>query len=281
MRFVGVVAPLFFVAVLLWKKPSPEHPTRNNASGKIYCMVPTIWSNEKKRKLSAIAETWGPKCDILKFFVDDDLEGQIPDRFPGTNFEIVRLQMVRRNGSTAGVDGKAIRHIVEKMVKSWRYIFENDLETAEWFLKVDDDTYLIPENLVKWIQFTGWKPTEPHYFGHKLFSGDTRPNFISGVCTVLSRAAVEKLGTRLKTIKVEYGPRSNFPNSHGQCIERDGATEELVISKCLSEVGVFAKEATEGGTKEIVLPLGLPFSLIYKRKLNSTGKLGFETRRIM
>jgi hypothetical protein len=68
----------------------------------------------------------------------------------------------------------------------------------------------------------------------------------------------------------EYGARVNFPNSHGKCVDRDGATEERVTSKCLAEVGIRAEAALEDGRSEAVLPLGLPFTATYKRKLNST-----------
>eukprot|EP00511_Aplanochytrium_stocchinoi_P012434 CAMPEP_0204877442 /NCGR_PEP_ID=MMETSP1348-20121228/48193_1 /ASSEMBLY_ACC=CAM_ASM_000700 /TAXON_ID=215587 /ORGANISM="Aplanochytrium stocchinoi, Strain GSBS06" /LENGTH=123 /DNA_ID=CAMNT_0052034303 /DNA_START=271 /DNA_END=642 /DNA_ORIENTATION=+ len=68
----------------------------------------------------------------------------------------------------------------------------------------------------------------------------------------------------------EYGDRKNFPNSHGICVDRDGATEEKVTSKCLKDVGVLPEETVDNMQQEYVVPLGIPFSLTYKRKPTSS-----------
>jgi len=149
-------------------------------------------------------------------------------------------------------------------------VYENDLESAEWFLKIDDDTYFIPSNLRKWVRDHSWDPDEPHYFGHTVFIERAPYKLISGVCTAFSRESIRRLGPKYLSMKHEYGPRSNFPNSHGTCVDRDGATEERVTSKCLEEVGVLAEETLEDNQKEAVVPLGIPFTLTYFRKRNST-----------
>lgn len=144
------------------------------------------------------------------------------------------------------------------------------MDKAEYFLKIDDDTYFIPSQLRKWVRDKNWDADEPHYFGHLVFIEKEPFKLISGVCTAFSRESIRRLGPRYKSMEHEYGPRSNFPHSHGKCVDRDGATEERVTSKCLAEVGVYAEETLENNKSEAVLPLGIPFTLTYFRKKNST-----------
>jgi len=43
-------------------------------------------------------------------------------------------------------------------------IYKNYLGTADWFLKADDDTYIIMENLRFMLQ--NYDYNQPYYFGH-------------------------------------------------------------------------------------------------------------------
>lgn len=133
-------------------------------------------------------------------------------------------------------DKKPCRHIWEKVWRSFAFIAGREIERADFFLKVDDDTLLIPGNLRKYIKSNNLLPNENHYFGHRAFSSPLY--FISGVCSVFSRAAVIAMTDRYKKMDHEYGSRKNFPNSHGICVDRDGATEERATSKCLQDVNI-------------------------------------------
>lgn len=234
---------------------------------KVYCGIPT--TVKRKRWWFDIMETWGQHCDVIKFFIShhENIEGVPPSIGKAS---VIRLPMTRKPKQNRCGDAPC-RHISEKTWRMWKYISDNDLDKADYFLKVDDDTFFMPEKLRHYVTDFGITPDLPKYFGHKVWPRGKPFQIISGVCTVLTRESVRRLGIRLQTIKHEYGPRENFPQSSGQCVDRDGATEELVIAKCLSEVGVFAEAALEDGTKETVIPLGIPFTLTYKRKQNTTG----------
>jgi hypothetical protein len=254
-----------------------EYERQTGRLDRVYCMVPTVWTKNRQGLMRAIIRTWGGRCDYVKFMIDRDETGVVP-RFieaEGRRAEIVHIPMVRKPDSICQ-DGQTCRHIWEKVWRSWVYVFENDLDKAEWFLKIDDDTFYVPTNMRKYVRDQRWLPDDKHYFGHLVYVEVEPFELISGICTAFSRGSIRALAPRLLEMKHEYGARDNFPNSHGMCVDRDGATEERVTSKCLAEVGIRAEAALEDGRSEAVLPLGLPFTATYKRKPNTTSWYWFR-----
>ena len=45
---------------------------------------------------------------------------------------------------------------------AWKYVYENHANGADWFIKTDDDTYLVIENLRNFL--SKYNTCEPHYF---------------------------------------------------------------------------------------------------------------------
>lgn len=244
-------------------------------SDRVYCAVPTTNSEQAAKLRAGILQSWGPRCDVLKFFTDAPAAGEAAPPASVTSedgrfsAEVVPIAM-KRSGKETCSDGMLCRHIWEKVWRMWVHVYMHDLASAEWFMKVDDDTYLLPSNVRRFVRGRGWSAQDPHYFGF-LVNVEVQPwRLISGVASAFSRTSIDRLGARLLSMKHEYGPRDRFPHSHGLCVDRDGATEERVTSRCLSEVGVFAEASLEDETREHVLPLGLPFTLTYKRRPTTT-----------
>lgn len=46
------------------------HVKGKNPPPRIYCMIPTMYNRNKLDQLTAIMKTWGPACDVIKFFVE-------------------------------------------------------------------------------------------------------------------------------------------------------------------------------------------------------------------
>ena len=53
-----------------------------------------------------------------------------------------------------------------KKNQCFRYLYDNHLEDADWFLKADDDTYTVMENLLYMLQ--PYNHSQPIYFGCKF-----------------------------------------------------------------------------------------------------------------
>lgn len=100
-------------------------------------------------------------------------------------------------------------------------------DDADWFLKADDDTYVILENLRYFL--SGEDPDEPVYFGHH-FHVIVQPQgyFSGGAGYVLSREALRRFGRRRK----------------GLCQE-DGGAEDVVMGNCMQSLGVRAGDSRD------------------------------------
>ncbi|KAL7460337.1 hypothetical protein ACHAXS_000796 [Conticribra weissflogii] len=134
---------------------------------RVYCMVPFIWNTDF---YNVIMSTWGQRCDSIYFLTDAVVGGRLQgDKIiddpkggylhytafpPGTFPEnVIFINMTRswndcHETDKYGVEFKKVcRHIWEKMWRSWVYVDEHHSDRADWFCKVDYDTFFFPENL--------------------------------------------------------------------------------------------------------------------------------------
>ena len=82
----------------------------------------------------AVNQTWGPRCDKYLF---------ISERSKKT----YGLPIAPIKNLTAGY-----KHLTKKSTLAFFYAYEYLIDDFEWFIKADDDTYLIIENLKAFLQ---------------------------------------------------------------------------------------------------------------------------------
>src|SRR5438132_737994 len=96
----------------------------------------TSSSASHRQRMEAIAETWGRRCQKL-VFVSGGEDDEGVDMMPGwTNAVHVRLNIPDDYAS-----------LWQKTTAAFRYIHDHFVGDADWFMKADDDAFVIMENL--------------------------------------------------------------------------------------------------------------------------------------
>ena len=166
---------------------------------RILCWVMTMKSNHATKTL-AVSNTWAKHCDktLLMSDVEDPVLKTIKiDTMPGR------------------------KHLTAKTMKAFDYIFISEMYTYDWFLKADDDTYVVLENLR--FLLMNYSHDDPVYFGlHFDPKKKNRKGYFSGGGGyVLSREALRRYGHR----------------QQGACVD-DGPNEDVQIGQCMAALGV-------------------------------------------
>ncbi|XP_018427114.1 PREDICTED: glycoprotein-N-acetylgalactosamine 3-beta-galactosyltransferase 1-like [Nanorana parkeri] len=138
---------------------------------------------------------------------------------------------------TVGLDTKEGRdQLYWKTIKAFQYVHNNYLEKADWFLKADDDTYVVVENL-RWM-LSNFTSDQPIYFG-KRFKPFAKQGYMSGGAGyVLSKEALKRF--------VE-----GFHN--GTC-KHTTSVEDLALGQCMEKMGVIAGDSRDTVQRETFHP---------------------------
>lgn len=192
---------------------------------RVLCAVPTTW-NSSLYKIRRIQRTWGTLCDIMVWCVSEEFE--LP---PQSEVGLGDIVVV----GTEHHASPKYRNIWDKVHRMWVKIADKYIDDAEWFLKVDDDTYLYPDNLREFTKF--YNPRIPRYFGHVLYQEwkDNNIVFNAGGAYVLSREALLRVAQRMRPLS--YTEEDVYGN---QCRHHTGSADDLWIAACLRDLGIVA-----------------------------------------
>lgn len=256
---------------------TPQRASQVN--NRLYCMVPFIWTPKYEPSYHAIHKTWGKRCDVLKFMIDpivgDKETGFLDLRNNGTNYklpeDIIVISDMRRPWN-ACPDSEAgnCRNIWEKIWRAWVWVDSHgDSDIAEWFVKIDADSYLFPENLKRYVVDKGWSPDEHHYFGHILkHRDDDAVPMIAGAAVFFSRATLKAAASIYR--KFEYVDESKDGGVGSwkfmKCKDAHTDQEEVITSVCLKEhLGVDADPVLDEMGQELVIVGGIEDVLLWNR----------------
>ncbi|KAK2851380.1 hypothetical protein Q5P01_007656 [Channa striata] len=181
---------------------------------RVLCWVMTGPYNLQSRARHVRA-TWTRHCNVVVFMssVED------PD------FPTVGL------GTKEGRD-----QLYWKTIRAFHYVYEHHANEADWFLKADDDTYVVVDNL-RWI-LSNHTPEEPIYFG-KRFKPYTKQGYMSGGAGyVLSKEALKRFVEGFRT----------------KVCTHTTPVEDLALGQCLEKMGVQAGDSRDTLHRETFHP---------------------------
>ncbi|CAN9516127.1 unnamed protein product [Ophioblennius macclurei] len=181
---------------------------------RVLCWVMTGPYNLES-KARHVKATWSRHCNLVVFMssVDD------PD-FPAVGL-----------GTGEGRD-----QLYWKTIRAFHYVHEHHLDEADWFLKADDDTFVVVDNL-RWL-LSNHTPQQPVYFG-KRFKPYTKQGYMSGGAGyVLSREALRRFVEGFRT----------------KVCTHTTPVEDLALGQCLEKMGVLAGDSRDTLQRETFHP---------------------------
>ncbi|XP_057379261.1 LOW QUALITY PROTEIN: glycoprotein-N-acetylgalactosamine 3-beta-galactosyltransferase 1-like [Daphnia carinata] len=210
---------------------------------RVLCWIMTAPRNHWK-KARHVKNTWGKRCNKL-VFVSTETDNRLPT---------VKIAAVEGYDNLWG-----------KTREAFRYVWEHYREEADWFLKADDDSFVILENLRYYLSI--FNTSDPLYFGHKFkayiksgymqggsgyikFSRDLAQvlyNLVMKIGYVLSKEALRRF--------VEIGLEDPTKCSATEW------PEDVEIGRCMENMKCEGMDTRDSYGRNRFLPVSLPIHL--------------------
>ncbi|KAL5012402.1 hypothetical protein ScPMuIL_010953 [Solemya velum] len=202
------------------KEQFQENDTRGTRQEdvRVLCFVTTSPANINKKAVH-VKETWGKRCDKLLFMSSEN------------NYSLPAIGLNVSEGRDS---------LWLKTIESLKYVHKNYRFDADWFIKTDDDTYVIVDNLRYFLKDKD--SSNPIYFGRKLKRYVQQGYMSGGAGYVMSREALTRI--------VEKG----FHNK-SYCPDVELGLEDVYIGKCMENLGVLAGDSRDEESRERFHPL--------------------------
>ncbi|KAF6200235.1 hypothetical protein GE061_006538 [Apolygus lucorum] len=204
--------------------------SNHSVGGRILCMVISALYHHGERAKN-VNNTWGKRCDKLIFL---------------TSRKAYNLSTILMPESIQDTYNKLWEKVTYGMAHAYSKYFDFD-----WFLKADDDTYVVMENLRKFL--SGYNTSKPLLLGCRLDTqvdntslripgNATNSTFMSGGAGyVLSREAL-----RLFVEVAHQDPR---------CVDRFTWAEDINMGQCLESANVTLVDTRDYFGRARFLPL--------------------------
>lgn len=197
-----------------------EDPHQAIRKVRLLCLVVT-YPKSHDTKAQMVFDTWGQRCTYIHFITTQD----------GGNSSLPLI----------------ISPAQETYMKLWaktkfafQFAYDFYHDKADWVIKVDDDTYVIVENLITFLESRD--PAEAAYYGCHMRMTIAQGFMSGGAGYVLSRKAVEML--------VKQG----LTNS-SVCNESEEGYEDVEMGQCMEGLGIKPGNSRDSQGGERFLPI--------------------------
>uniref|UniRef100_A0A1I7Y357 N-acetylgalactosaminide beta-1,3-galactosyltransferase n=2 Tax=Steinernema glaseri TaxID=37863 RepID=A0A1I7Y357_9BILA len=197
-----------------------EAATRLPKSGELFCFVVTTQKYHKSRA-QAVAETWLPRCDHGELFTNSsaELSETVPYRTVFSSLD------------------DSYSKLFWKTKMSLYYTYKYVSSDFDWYLKADDDTYVIVENLRSYLSTLD--PRKPFYIGFRMKPYLKKGYNSGGAGYVLSNEALRIFSEVL------------FQN---QTLCPFDEFEDVAMGRCLSNAGIYPEVTVDKEGRQRFLP---------------------------
>eukprot|EP00045_Choanoeca_perplexa_P005563 m.46963 g.46963 ORF g.46963 m.46963 type:complete len:561 (+) comp13186_c0_seq2:119-1801(+) len=212
---------------------------------RIVCWIMTHFGN--RHKAIAVNNTWGKRCTHLMFMTST----------PDPSLPVVLMDIGGKEDSRSMLRTKS--------KQGWLHVYEHFLDKGDFFLKGDDDSYVVMENLKAFLQTKD--PKAPEHYGRLFhYGGRDKPLYYSGGSTIiLTHEAMKRLGEGTKSRGDAIWPKPDV-----------GQAEDLRISQVLDYVGVKTADTRTPEGQHQFMALGINNERTLKEPEDrSTAKLWF------
>lgn len=124
-------------------------------------------------KASHVKATWGSRCNKVLYVSD----------YLNTTFPTINITVDHGR-----------KYLTAKTMAAFDYIYKHHLNDADWFMKADDDTYVIMENLRYFL--SEQDTNKPLLFGSHFMLGTAMGSMSGGAGYVVSKEALRRYGKR-------------------------------------------------------------------------------------
>ncbi|CAO1369060.1 unnamed protein product [Diamesa hyperborea] len=169
---------------------------------RVLCWVMTNPKNHKTKAIH-VKNTWGKRCNKLLFISSE------------ADLELGTIALPVNEGRD---------NLWDKTKSAFQYVYQNHYDDADWFLKADDDSYLIMEN-VRYL-LSQYHPETSLYFGCRFITEMNREGYMAGGGYILSKKALSKFNEKI------------LPNKN-MCRQNAKGSEDLEMGRCLENTAIF------------------------------------------
>ncbi|XP_066531595.1 glycoprotein-N-acetylgalactosamine 3-beta-galactosyltransferase 1 [Hoplias malabaricus] len=183
-----------------------------------------------------VQATWGRRCDKMLYMSSEE-----------SDFPTVKLNVT---------EGR--HNLYWKTIRAFQYIYKHHLDEADWFLKADDDTFVVLENLRHLL--SKHNSEDPVYLGRRFRPFVEQGYMSGGAGYVLSKEALRR-----------------FVRGHaeGNCTHFTDI-EDMALGRCLQTMKVTAADSRDEEKRQTFHPFSPHYYLPRQQLTPLPGYLLYE-----